>query len=63
MRETEKYSFKCGFGINPESVMMGHKATILVRPHLMVNGRTAPLKMLKNTKITLTTYSFIDNIP
>lgn len=42
---------------------MGNTATVVVRPHLLVNGRTAPLDLLKNAKITLTTNSFIDNIP
>jgi len=42
---------------------MGNEAKILIKTHLTVNDRPCDLKYLKNTKIKLTTTSFIDNIP
>jgi hypothetical protein len=49
--------------LNSESVLIGNTASILVRPSLLINGRLANLDLLKNTKIILTTSSYIDSIP
>ena len=49
--------------LHPESVLMGKKATILLRPNILVNGRKAELTMLKNCKVELYSVNFIDNIP
>ena len=49
--------------MNQESVLVGSTATILIKPSLMINNRRASVKILKNTKITLTTMNYIDNIP
>jgi len=35
----------------------------LIKTNLTVNDRPCDLRLLKNTKIKLTTTSFIDNIP
>ena len=42
---------------------MGQNASILIRPYLLINNRAANVEVLKNTKITLTTNNYIDNIP
>eukprot|EP00826_Nyctotherus_ovalis_P061594 TRINITY_DN877_c0_g3_i1.p1 TRINITY_DN877_c0_g3~~TRINITY_DN877_c0_g3_i1.p1 ORF type:complete len:1387 (-),score=537.00 TRINITY_DN877_c0_g3_i1:3078-7238(-) len=62
-RKEENYSFKCGFYLLPESVIMGKNADIIIRPHLTVNGKTATLNLLKNITCTLSTSSYVDNIP
>ena len=62
-RLTESYSFKCAFVMHPESILMGNKAIILIKPQLLVNGRKASNEMLKNCKATLTTQNFVDGIP
>jgi hypothetical protein len=62
-RLTETYDLKCSYILHPESLLMGNEAKILIKTHLTVNDRPCDLKLLKNTKIKLTTTSFIDNIP
>ncbi|CDW90653.1 UNKNOWN [Stylonychia lemnae] len=62
-RETEQYEFNAWMHLCKESVLIGNKAQIIIRPTLLINGRQAPLKILKNTKIVLTTQNYIDNIP
>jgi hypothetical protein len=49
--------------LNPESVLVGNNASILVKPVLTVNERPASADLLKKSKITLTTHSYVDNIP
>ena len=63
LREDENYDFKCAILLNNESIIMGQKAQILFRPSLLVNNRTANTELLKNSKITLTTSNYIENIP
>ncbi len=62
-RQTEEYEFKALISINPESILIGKKAQIMVRPVLKINSRQAGVELLKNSLITLTTTSYIDNIP
>jgi len=62
-RVGEDYSFRCGFYLLPESVIMGKVATIIVRPHLMINGRTTSLALLENIKCMLNTANYIEGIP
>ena len=62
-RLTETYSLNCKYVLHPESLLMGMESKILIRPQFTVNGRPCDLKLLKNTKVKLTTTSFIDNIP
>jgi hypothetical protein len=42
---------------------MGNKAVILIRPNLLVNGRSADLNLLKKIKATITTTNTTENIP
>jgi len=44
-------------------VLVGSSTNVIVRAQLLLNGRKAALNMLKNVKIVLTTYNYIDNIP
>ena len=60
---TENYDLKVNYIMHPESLLMGNEAKILIKLELTVNDRPCDLKLLKNTKIKLTTTSFIDNIP
>jgi len=43
--------------------LVGASAKLVVIPQLKINGRKADLKMLKNSKVVLTTKNYIDNIP
>ena len=61
--KTESYEFQAGFFLNQESVIMGSTATVLVTPHLQINGRSADLKLLQNIKATIRTEDFINGIP
>ena len=62
-RQTETYNFTTWFYINPESILIGSKASVMVRPTLTVNGRQASLELLKNAKITLTTKNYTEKLP
>lgn len=42
---------------------MGSTATVLVTPHLQINGRPADVKLLQNIKASIRTEDFINNIP
>ncbi len=59
----ETYSLRCGFFLLPESVLMGQKASILVRPQLLLNGRAADLSLLRNIKCMLYTTTFEEKLP
>lgn len=63
VRVDERYEFRCGFYLLPESVILGKTAKIIIRPHLTINKKTTSLSLLKNIKCTLNTANFIDNIP
>ena len=62
-RMSENYSFECAYIVQSESFLMGKGAEILLRPWLKVNDRKWNLSILKNIKVTLTTRSFVDNLP
>ena len=62
-RLTETYDLKVNYILHPEAILMGNEAKVLIKTELTVNDRVCDLKLLKNTKIKLTTTSFIDNIP
>ena len=62
-RMEEVYSLECGFFLLPESMIMGQEATIAIRPQLLINDRTADIKLLKKIRCTLFTSKYIDNIP
>lgn len=63
VREKETYKFKAAIYLENESILEGHKAAVLIRPNLFVNGRMASNDLLKNTKVTLTTRNATDNMP
>jgi len=42
---------------------VGALTNIIVRAQLLINGRKTTLSMLKNVKVVLTTFNYIDNIP
>ncbi len=50
----ETYTLDAGFFVNRESLRMGGEATLLVRPNFRVNGVTAPLDLLEQVKLTIT---------
>lgn len=62
-RNTETYNFSAWIYLNPESILIGNNAQVIVKPSLSINGRQASVALIKNAKITLTTNSYIDNIP
>ncbi len=62
-RQTENYTFSAWIYINQESILIGNKASVIIKPSLQINQRQASVKLLKNTKITLTTTNYIDNTP
>lgn len=62
-RQTERYSFSAWMHLNSESILIGNKASLLIKPALQVNSRQASLSLLKKVKVTLTTTSYIDNLP
>lgn len=43
--------------------MIGSKASVLIKPSLLINGRLASLELVRNGKVTLTTMSYVDSIP
>jgi hypothetical protein len=62
-RQTENYSFNAWINLNSESILIGNKAQILIKPQLQINNRLASLELIKNGKVTLTTTTYIDSIP
>lgn len=62
-RKTEDYDFNAQIYLNSESVIVGSSTTIVIKPSLTINGRTADPKMLKNTKVTVKTSNYIDSVP
>lgn len=62
-RKEEVYSFSTEFYLHGGSVLVGSTSNIVIKSHLEVNGRATKLNMLKNVKVTLSTYNYIDNLP
>lgn len=62
-RKTESYSFEAQLYLHSGSVLVGSSTNIVVKGQLNINGRKANLNLLKNVKIVLTTYNYIDNLP
>eukprot|EP01022_Parablepharisma_sp_SALTPOND_P019171 TRINITY_DN3242_c0_g1_i1.p1 TRINITY_DN3242_c0_g1~~TRINITY_DN3242_c0_g1_i1.p1 ORF type:complete len:1469 (-),score=192.25 TRINITY_DN3242_c0_g1_i1:4794-9200(-) len=63
IREPEVYSLKCAFFMLPESFILGGKATVALRPLLLINGGEADLSLLQNVSCTLHTSNFTGDIP
>ncbi|KAL4490234.1 hypothetical protein ABPG72_004273 [Tetrahymena utriculariae] len=51
----EDYSFDCAYIYNTQSMLMSSKAKILIQPRLYFNKQHAPLTMLKESKVIVTT--------
>ena len=62
-RQTETYSFNAWINLNSESILIGNKASVLIKPQLQINSRLASNELVKNAKVSLTTTSYIDSIP
>ena len=62
-RFAEKYTIDVAYILNPESLLMGNQAKVIIRPTLKVNQRKCNLEPLSKTKVTITTTSFIDHVP
>ncbi|MCP3978248.1 MAG: hypothetical protein GY716_02795, partial [bacterium] len=50
----EQYTLTAGFFVDRESLRVGGEASLLVRPDFRVNGVAAPLKVLEEVKLTIT---------
>jgi hypothetical protein len=44
-------------------MLVGSSTSIVIRPKLLINGRQANLKMLKNSKAELRITNYVDDIP
>ncbi len=62
-RKTEQYEFNAQFYLHSGSVLVGSSTSVVVKASLNINGRRAQLNLLKNVKLVLTTYNYIDNLP
>lgn len=62
-REEERYSLDCKFFMLPESFIMGNKASLLMRPQLLINGRKADMKLLENVRCVIYTSNYTEEIP
>ena len=62
-RQTENYTFTACIHVNSESILIGNKACVMIKPCLLINQRQASVEILNETKVTLTTTSYIDGIP
>jgi hypothetical protein len=51
----EKYTLTAWFHLDPESLITGNSAQLLVRPQLLINSSPAPLDLLKDLKVTVVT--------
>ncbi|MCB9638529.1 MAG: hypothetical protein H6727_06425 [Myxococcales bacterium] len=51
---SESYKLKVGFTLDRESLIAGKKATLLMRPSLSIHGQRAPLKLLKEVTLEIT---------
>ncbi len=59
-QKAECYSLRCGVSLDRESLVSGNKAQAAIHVNLSVNGEEAPLKLLKNVKLIITSH-LIDN--
>ena len=51
IRDTEKYSLEAFYHLNPESVVVGQKIKLFIRPKLILNSRTISVKSLKSSTL------------
>jgi hypothetical protein len=50
----EQYTLTAGFFVDRESLRVGGEASLLVRPDFRINGVAAPLEVLEEVKLTIT---------
>jgi len=50
----EKYTLTAGFFVDREALRVGGEASLVVRPDFRVNGVAAPLEVLEDIKLTIT---------
>ncbi|MCP4739355.1 MAG: hypothetical protein GY873_34750, partial [Bosea sp.] len=50
----EQYTLTAGFFVDRESLRVGGEASLLVRPDFRINGVAAPLDVLEEVKLTIT---------
>ncbi|MCO6048097.1 hypothetical protein NG895_29700 [Aeoliella sp. ICT_H6.2] len=50
----ESYTLDVGFFVDREALLVGGEATLLVRPDFRINGVAAPLDLLEQVKLTIT---------
>jgi hypothetical protein len=60
-RQYEAYSFDCITVLNPESLLLGNEASLLLRPILKINNRRTSSKLLKNIKVDIKMTEFVDS--
>jgi len=62
-RQAESYEMKVSFCLFPESIIMGQKAKLLVRPRLLCCGRRCSPKLLRKAEVTVTMRTGEEGIP
>lgn len=62
-RKEEVYSFNCEFYLHGGSVLIGSNSSIVIKGAMEVNGRPCKLNLLRNVKVTLSTFNYIDKLP
>jgi len=62
-QKREQYDFTASFFLNTESILVGSKCKVVMRPQLTINGRMADLSQIKNANLHIMTKDYIDNIP
>jgi len=50
----ERYTLRAGFFVDRESLRVGGESSLLVRPDFRINGVAAPLEILEDVKLTIT---------
>ncbi|MAB89974.1 MAG: hypothetical protein CMJ90_11005 [Planctomycetes bacterium] len=51
--QAERYALRAGIYIDRESLLAGKTAPVIIRPTLVLNGRTVSLELLEDPKLTL----------
>ena len=53
--QAESYSLECGFYVDRESLLQGEKATVVLRPAVLVGALLTDLKILEDVSLTINT--------
>ena len=54
VHNSENYQLQAGFLLDPQSLLAGARASVVVRPNLLCNGQLASLAQLENPMLTIT---------